>query len=245
VHHLEEIAYLEGQDGYAFDIARDITRLRNFLRANRKIKIIIIDPWLNYLGKKNGYSAQEVRQVLMPLQATARELELVILAIAHFKKGSGEKANDRIGGSAAIVQVPRSVLLVDARHDTGGTVGEIHQTKHNLNPHGKAKQYKLITADSIRNGKKVRTSKLTWGGESQKDAEVVFAAKDPKERQIDLCCSWLSGYLNDSEAPASEVLERGKRKGFSNATIWRAFHVLRVQSRKDKKQNLRAFWSLP
>jgi AAA domain len=243
VHHMQEMAWEDDESGYAFEILRDADKLRKWLTLHPQVKVIVIDPWLNYVGRKNSYNAQEVRQVLMPLQGLAREFEIAILAIAHFKKGSAEKANERIGGSAAIVQVPRSVLLVaQVKEENGVFHGELHQTKHNLNPQGKGRKYQIIGATSTLHGISVSTSKVIWNGDSHKNAEVLFAAKDPKERSLDLCCEWLTELLGEGELPASEVIRSGERKGFSQRTVFRAFNSLKGKS--TKKEGNRAFWSL-
>src|ERR1700731_290276 len=112
VHHMKEMAWKDDKkEGFAFEIKRDADKLRSWLIRHPRVKVVVIDPWLNYMGRGNSNSTQDVRSVLMPLQAIARDLGIAILAIAHFKKGSAEKANERISGSAAIIQVPRSVLL--------------------------------------------------------------------------------------------------------------------------------------
>jgi putative DNA primase/helicase len=244
VHHMGEVAWEDEKNGYAFEILRDLPKLEHWLAEHPGVKLIVIDPWLNYLGNKNGYSAQEVRQVLMPMQGLAQRLGIAIVCICHFKKGSAEKANERIGGSAAIVQVPRSVLLVgEVKQENGVLYGELHQTKHNLNPRHEGKQYQIVGAVSKRNGTSITTCRVKWGSDSKKDAEALFAAKDPKERSLDLCCQWMTEVLSDGELPAKQVIHSGKEKGFSQRTIFRAHGVV-AKSRKEPKTN-RAFWYLP
>jgi hypothetical protein len=244
VHHLDGVDLgRKGGDPDYFEILRDIPRLADMLRQHSQLKLIVIDPWLNYIGNKNAYSAQEVRQVLMPLQGLAREFSIVILCIAHFRKSSADKPNDKVGGSAAVIQVPRSVLLVAETKREGDVLhGELHQTKHNLNPKSRGTKYTIVSA---RSKAKIDTSRVEWGGESEREFETLIVARDPADRQIDLCAEWLTGFLNDSEMPATEILTRGARKGFPQATVYRAKALLKVESRKDMKQNGRSFWSLP
>ncbi|MGD0415706.1 MAG: AAA family ATPase [Terriglobales bacterium] len=245
VHHMEEAAWKKDKLEYAFEILRDIGKLEAWLAAHPGVTTVVIDPWLNCAGGINEYSSKQVRQVFMPLQKIARKFGIVIICIAHFKKGQAGRANEKVGGALAVVQVPRSVLLVARVKEEGGVLdGELYQTKHNLNPKENGQKFQIVGAVSKRNGIIVKTSKVMWGGESQRDAEVVFATNDPAELVFDKCCEWLTDFLNDGELPATEVLTSGKKRGFSQRTIFRARTTV-AKTRKDEKQNNRAYWSLP
>lgn len=242
VHHMHEVAWKDDNGGYAFEILRDIAKLEHWLATHPKVKLVVIDPWINYIGRKNNYNTQEVRQVFMPLQGLARKFGIVMLCLAHFKKGQAGRANEKIGGAAAVVQVPRSVLLV-LQVQTGKY--EMHQTKHSLNPQHKGKTYEIVEAVSKLKGQRdVKAPKIKWTGDSNADAEARFAAKDPHERELDLCCEWLREFLDDAEIPATEVIKAGKMKGFSERTMFRARSLV-ATTRKDAGQNGRAFWALP
>ncbi len=74
--------------------------------------LVIIDTGPGFLdpGLKSN-SEEDVRAFYRPLARLAREHRLVVLVIAHLNKGS-VIARHRITGSAAWVNVPRSVLIM-------------------------------------------------------------------------------------------------------------------------------------
>jgi RecA-family ATPase len=177
----------------------------------------------------------------MPLQNLARKHQIVILAIAHFRKASADGANDRVGGSGALIQVARSVLLVAKTEDKpDSTSGELHQTKHNLNSRKKGKKYSIV---SVKLTDAITTSRIEWGGDSDKDFDTLIAPKDPADRQIDRCAEWLRSFLEEAECLATEVVTHANRHGFTQSTLYRAKSLIHIHTRKD--DNGCSHWSLP
>lgn len=109
---------------------KDISIIRQTLLENSDIKLVVIDPLMNYLGKKDGKNAQEVRDILMPLSRLAQEFNIAIIIIAHNSKQQGLNALHKIGGSAGIGEVVRMGWMFTANEDK--TVTTMSQIKYNL-----------------------------------------------------------------------------------------------------------------
>lgn len=74
--------------------------------------LIVVDTGPGFLDPGLKSNAEEdVRRFYRPLIRMARELRLVVLVICHLNKGS-DVARHRVTGSAAWVNVPRSVLVM-------------------------------------------------------------------------------------------------------------------------------------
>jgi len=74
--------------------------------------LTILDPMLSHLGDINPNRAEQVRDRLEPLVAMADELKVAVPCIAHFSKAEGRDAMSSIGGSGAIKDLARSVIVM-------------------------------------------------------------------------------------------------------------------------------------
>ncbi len=77
------------------------------------IKLTIFDPLISYTSADIKVIDQlDVRRFLDPLAATARELEMAILATIHFSKRADGEFVNRVSGSRQYTDTARSVLSV-------------------------------------------------------------------------------------------------------------------------------------
>jgi len=65
------------------------------------IKLLVLDPILDFCGRVNSNSAEAVRCFLNPLIGLAREYNFALLLIAHLNKAESQSAIYRTGGSAS------------------------------------------------------------------------------------------------------------------------------------------------
>ena len=74
--------------------------------------LLIIDPVMSFVGKRNPNYDNEVRQLLTPLQSLADRRKITIILVAHHGKAEHSTASNQTSGSVAWVNVPRSVWQV-------------------------------------------------------------------------------------------------------------------------------------
>jgi AAA domain len=94
-----------------FDLTRDVAVLRDVLRTNRKIRIIIIDPLTAYLGETQAHKNAQVRKVLTPLVKLVEDYGVLVIGVTHLNKSAG-KAIYRVLDSIAFVALGRILHLV-------------------------------------------------------------------------------------------------------------------------------------
>jgi hypothetical protein len=123
---LKRLFMVQGVEGNPGEIStvnldQDIKLIEKEVLANSDIKLIVIDPLMNYLGAKKGNATQDVRKIMMPLSDLAKEYQIAILLLVHHNKQQGlANALHKIGGSAAIGEVARMGWMF--------TKGEDHTT---------------------------------------------------------------------------------------------------------------------
>lgn len=75
-------------------------------------KLIILDPLINLFRGKELNSAEDMNQVLRPLQNLAKESGACVLVIHHARKSSGEDSIDVVQGSITIAGVADGLLIL-------------------------------------------------------------------------------------------------------------------------------------
>jgi hypothetical protein len=73
-----------------FDLTRDVAVLRDVLKANRKIRIIAIDPLTAYLGETQAHKNAQVRKVLTPLIKLIENFGVLVIGVTHLNKSAGK-----------------------------------------------------------------------------------------------------------------------------------------------------------
>jgi KaiC/GvpD/RAD55 family RecA-like ATPase len=74
--------------------------------------LLIIDPVMSFVGKKNPNYDNEVRQLLTPLQHLADRKKITIILVAHHGKAEHLSSQNQTSGSVAWVNVPRSAWQI-------------------------------------------------------------------------------------------------------------------------------------
>src|SRR5262249_33250324 len=91
----------------------------------------------------------------------------------------------------------------------------------------------------------IHTSCVEWkdSDEDVKAEDILNAGAKPKKKR-DSAKEWLSEYLEDGEASASQVFRDGLKVGFSERTLRRAADELGVRGAKSGYQG-QTMWRLP
>src|SRR5262249_2090922 len=92
-------------------LSEDLGDLVVKARELKDVRLIVIDPITNYLGPNIKINQEEdIRRVLMPLVAAAKELNAAVVMIGHFnKRERGSAPLDRIMGARAFAGVSRFI----------------------------------------------------------------------------------------------------------------------------------------
>lgn len=192
-------------------------------------KVIIIDPITSTIGGGDNDKMADVRQVLDPLNQLGAELGVSVLAIAHFRKGSGS-ASDLISGSHAYRDASRCVLLFAKDSESDSTVATVEKANYGVS--GQSFEFRLNIIEQMTDeGTMARVGHVTYEGESLRDvSEVISREANPDSSDASLgddVLAFIEHFegravrteqvvqeFKDSKAPTvRKVLTRLKRQG--------------------------------
>jgi len=201
--------------------------------------VVVLDPLMAVFGAKaDSNNVTDVRQVLGALGRIAEATGCSILAIMHNNKsaGFGDPMN-WLSGSHAFGAFVRSMLYV-GKHPEDGELRVVVQPKSNLGPH----------APSL--GFRISDSGVSWesGPLDITTQELVPGATTTRAFKTIEAGGFLQGLLADGPVPSTEVNERAKAAGLSDATVKRAKADLDVLSFRMSKGNGGDgswYWCLP
>lgn len=140
--------------------------------------MIILDPLPSRINSAlNKYSESEVRQGLEPLVACAQKYGLALVGIMHFNKNEGQSAANRMNGSAAFRDLPRSVMV--AVDDPENDIRYLAHEKHNLGLKQPTLKYKLDVAkwmeETEEDGlQETSASKVVWEGTDTRRIDTIL-----------------------------------------------------------------------
>ena len=189
-----------------------------------KPTLIIIDPFVAFIGRTDINKANEVRPVMTPLNLLARKYDVAILLVRHLTKGARERIIYRGMGTIDIIAAARSSLLVATDPDNPEIRIMFHQ-KHNLSRQGASLGYTITDRG------------FQWVGEvniSPIDALKPETVEARGGRTRDEAQEWLEEFLSQYPQGISSqaVMEAAKNNSFSESTIRRAKKELGVIAKK-------------
>ena len=140
--------------------------LKKYCRRISDLKLIVIDPVVDCMGKVDNNSNSDVSAALLNVSRVAQELQVAVLLITHFKKNSpGINLADRINGSKAYVNKPRVVnCAYEIRNEDGDTEYLFGQVKVNAAPWVDVLKYKIVIERISIEGEMVGFSKIQFTG---------------------------------------------------------------------------------
>ena len=122
-HLVEHFQLLSISDGIHVVLRRPgdgfVSRLSATLKQMPEVKLVIIDPLINFLPGIDMDNYGQIAPALADLVEVAEKRGVVVLAIHHLKKRATEEAGDSILGSSAIIAAMcTSVFLTGEMGDT-------------------------------------------------------------------------------------------------------------------------------
>ena len=207
---LERVALIDGNELDLDAIAGACERVQ--------ARLLTIDPFTSYVpGSKNAYKAQDVRLVLAPIIALARQRNLAAIAVQHVNRSDATDALDRIADSAGLPQVARSVLVwgADPQDERGdsGTRKVLTRPKANLAPASAspAAAFEITTVDVQGAGEQPR---LVHCGASNARADDVVQTSEART-QVGAACVFLAELLASGPEPVKAIEAAANEAGVS------------------------------
>jgi hypothetical protein len=133
-------------------------------------RVLIVDPVVS-MQSGNSKELSDVRRDLDRFSALAKELDLAMIWVHHFNKGQGN-VSDRMSGSHAYRDIPRSVLLLAEDGDTGQRI--LSHDKSNYGALQPSLAFVLETATTeVADGETTEVGRATFHGESQTNVQDI------------------------------------------------------------------------
>lgn len=225
---------------------RDVDALRHAIKETGA-RLVIVDPFMAYIGDTDGHLDSDIRALLAPLAALAAETGAAIVLVRHLRKSGGANPVYAGGGSIGIIAAARSGLMV-ARDpdDPDGHRRVLASTKCNLAVEPPSLGYVIEPKPLDGPLALPGVPHVRWLGQVEHTAASILGTgpEDSEERMVrDDAMAFLRGHLADGPRPVEEVKSEAKRAGFSWRTVERAKAPAKVRSVRDGANN-RWLWVL-
>jgi hypothetical protein len=225
----------------------DIPALRETLEQNPEVKVIIIDPIMNHLGRLKGNSEQEVRLGLSPLAKLAEQFGVAIILVTHYNKSQGTDSIQRVGGAMGMVGAVR-VAWSFGKNKLNGKM-EMTPLKANIAPNTGGLEYEVVSTEVEINGQWVPMGKLEFGEKTHSSADATLSSskKDENIPQYKQAAEWLIEHLSNGEPkPAADIYKSAESMGYSEDTMKSAVKDLNGLILKTNPVNPGPwFWQIP
>jgi len=225
-----------------FDPAIDLAALEWEAGKIGDVGLMICDPVVSAVAG-DSHKNTEVRRALQPIVNLAAKLDVAVLGISHFSKGTaGRDPLERVTGSIAFGALAR-LVLVTAKSEDGGRL--LARAKSNIGPDGGGFGYSLeqVHADGL------EASRVVWGEPLEGSAKQLLGdAEMVGDSPRDDAAEWLTDMLSGAEVAVPELRKQATAAGFSWRTIERAKSDLGVVSERISQGSAgsgRWYWRLP
>jgi RecA-family ATPase len=139
------------------------------------VRVLIVDPVVS-MQSGNSKDLSDVRRDLDKFGALAKELDLALIWVHHFNKGQGH-ASDRMSGSHAYRDIPRSVLLLAQDEDSGERI--LSHDKSNYGELQPSVAFSIETAEvPVADGEVSQVGRAQYLGESDLNVQDIVGREE-------------------------------------------------------------------
>ncbi|MGO2746743.1 AAA family ATPase [Microbacterium sp.] len=224
----------------------DIALIREAIETTGA-RLLIIDPITSTIGG-DLHKVADVRRALDPLASLAQELDIAVIGIMHFNKGTGN-ASDKLSGSHGFRDVVRSLLLFATDDETEQRIVTIDKSNYSQE-RGASFAFNLVSADVVTaDGETTSVGSVQYLGETDLTVSDIInrtpAEGDGTADDRNAAQAFLLDYLRgrDSfEAAAGDVLKAGRAAGFSDTDLKNARRRCRDPRIESQKSGFGAGW---
>ena len=219
----------------------DLSTEAGLLRIEREIiqvgniRLVVVDPILDFSGGVNPNAGEEVRVLLTPLIRMAAKHNFALILIGHLNKAQTMSAIYRAGGSTSGWLGKCRASFMVFRDINDKTLRHVIPIKANLSPQDPPQLEFTITNGQI--DAKISTEEV--------DPEEMLNPQqhgpDPRER--DEAIAWLDAFFGKCpELPAKIIEDAAKANDISQSTLRRAKKHAGYHSEQRTESGSRTFW---
>jgi hypothetical protein len=242
VHILEAVFLSDGTEALP-SLRSDVDAIEAAITSLGDCRLVIIDPVSAYLGGTDDHKNAELRGLLSPLKGVAERTGAAVVLVTHLNKSAGTNGKHRVTGSIAYVGACRAnFLFARDRDDPAGRRVFMLANGCNLAGDVPTLAYQIFDRGA---GPAVEweAEPVSLTVEEALSAEAVDA--DQREERAD-CDRWLAQALAAGPLSITDVMEMGRKAGFSQDTLKRAKRRLRIETiREGFGRGSKCHWRLP
>lgn len=243
IHKIKSVIHSEDQfKRKLMALDEDLLLLKQTLQElknkNEPVKLIIIDPIINFIGRTKDYINTEVSNFLFGLTELAEEFNLAIILNKHLRKRDSAQAGsamDEISGSSAWGTTARQVWLICRDHEDKKKVlfldGKSNIKEQMTGFAFKIQSTKILTSKA----ETINTSKIEWLDEiiTLSPDEAVNEEKY-KKTGVENAIDFIFKYLKENGISLyKNIYEAARKTGLSERSLNDAKKILKYQ-RKDE-----------
>ena len=228
--HIIQSTFTKKGRSKTFNLQDDLDGLRVACQAVGDVGFINFDALTSYMGKVDNASTTDIRSVLEPVGAFAKDIGAAILGITHPPKSHQANAIHAFTGSLAYVAAARLVFTVAKEPETGRHL--LLCVKNNLGPLAPGRGFDIATKE-ISNG--IIAPFIQWDDKPvdvTANEALAAASRKGEGGELHHACELLQDFLRDGPKSAKEGMEFAEANGISSRTLERARAKLGVKSEK-------------
>jgi putative DNA primase/helicase len=236
-------------DHRPFDPSSDMDSLSEEARKIGDISLLIVDPIVNAVAG-DSHKNTETRRSLQPLVDLATRLDVAVLGISHYTKGTqGRDPVERVTGSIAFGALPRIIMGAAKVSSGAGSADRILvRAKSNIGPDGGGYRYQL-KQEPLHECPGVISSTVVWGESLEGAAYMLLADAETTapaskaERASQIIPELIAQH--GGQMPAKELMHALSAHGIGRDCARRGIHALRLERFKSGARGEWMYKSIP
>ena len=231
---LNRVIILNGKkDGTPIgSIDSDIDVIENDCIDHPNIKLILIDPITAFVGNHVKDYDPDVRRFLRPLERLARDRNICVVLIKHYKKG-GAKAKEKVSGSMAWIASVRVAMGISV-DDEDDRLKHCYVIKSNNTDTIRSFTFRTEAVPMVFETSAGNITQpvvlIVWGKETDSKPDD-FTKDEPGRGKLEKAKELIIDFLSDGMKPSKEIEEMLHENNISKSTMYRA---------KEKMPNVKA-----
>ena len=204
-------------------------------------KLIVIDPWQEFLDDISSTSNEKVRAMIRNVQRVAEETGAAVVLCGNFSKArAGSDLNKGLGG-AELTNTLRSLLTVREDPYENSHIRILKTTKMSFIG-------KEMSPVELKQEEDYTVSYIQWLDYKEEQEERLTREKknkinsETRKSRMDVACDFLLEALDDGPVNSKVLIEKAKLKGIAPATLNRA--KIRVGVYCKQQSDKSSLWKL-
>jgi hypothetical protein len=199
-----------------------IKKLEQEILKIGNVRLVVLDPVLDFSGGINPNAAEQVRAFLTPLIHIAEKLNLALVLIAHLNKAQSQSAIYRTGGSTSAWLGKCRAAFMIFRDNEEKKKRYISAIKSNL------AQDDPPQLSFIPNSGRLIFEKVIEEVDVDEQLNPQLRGQDGEKEESSFAVKWLRDALKDGPVDGKEIKQAARECGIAESTLKRVGHKMNL-----------------